>query len=136
MGDERAGAPDNPSPEQQQRLEAARSLLERNGELVFKLNGAMGTLGCPPLRQACLRLLTPPLRRLRCETSDDLHRHPAGLAALRRTSGGRPPSAEERALLAQAQRSLQDAASLLPPQVRGLRWYFLCAMGGLHSGLA
>lgn len=48
MGDERAGSPDNPSPEQQQRLEAALSLLERNGELVFKLNGAMGTQGCPP----------------------------------------------------------------------------------------
>ncbi|PRW20935.1 hypothetical protein C2E21_8553 [Chlorella sorokiniana] len=78
MGEEGPEAPENPSPGEQERLQAARSLLERNGELVFQLNG---------------------------------------LAALRRTSGRRPPSAEERALLAEAQRCLQDAASLLPPQI-------------------
>ncbi|KAI7846284.1 hypothetical protein COHA_000212 [Chlorella ohadii] len=77
MGEDGAVAPDNPSSDEQGRLEAARSLLERNGELVFKLNG---------------------------------------LAALRRTAGHRQPSTEERALLAEAQRCLQDAASLLPPQ--------------------
>ncbi len=43
----------------------------------------------------------------------------AGLAALRRTAGHHQPSTEERTLLAEAQQCLQDAASLLPPQVRG-----------------
>ncbi len=47
MGEDGAVAPDNPSSDEQGRLEAAGSLLERNGELVFKLNGAMGAPALP-----------------------------------------------------------------------------------------
>lgn len=59
MGEQAAEGADNP--DEQQRLESARALLECNGALVFKLNGAMAdprlSLHCPlpAVSPACLQ---------------------------------------------------------------------------------
>lgn len=130
-GDTAGGAPP-PPPEQpldRQALAAAQALLETNAALVFKLNGesraGLSQCALRPKPADCVPPKRVPPARPGPRTCPAA-RPAAGLALLRHRAAAAarplPVSAEERALLEQAQACLQEAAVLLPPKASACCW--------------
>lgn len=114
----------------------AQELLDQNAAIIFKLSGKQTKAahlyrcrpGCPHSPQLVILARGPALVLVFWLLGPSAHDHKscdcgimrAGLAQLRRRSGANlPPSAEEEALLAEAQHCLQSVALLLPPKVGG-----------------